>query len=285
MQKREYGNTGEQLSIIGFGGIVVSQTEPAEAARLVGEAVDRGVNYFDVAPTYGNAQERLGPALEPYRQGAFLACKTTQRTAAASRRELEESLRLLRTDRVDLYQMHAVNTAEDLEAVLGPGGALETFLRAREEGKTRYLGFSSHSVETALALMDRFDFDSVLFPVSWINYIGSGFGPQVIDKAARKGMGRLALKAMARGKLPDGAEKKWKKCWYAPIDDPHLASLAVRFALSQPITAALPPGEAALFRMAMDIGDGFTPITDGEIEELQHLARNHTPLFELASAA
>ncbi|MFC1525776.1 aldo/keto reductase [Candidatus Latescibacterota bacterium] len=284
MQKREYGNTGETLSIIGFGGIIVSQTETDEAARLVGEAYDRGINYYDVAPTYGNAQEMLGPALEPYRQDVFLACKTTERTAAGSRRELEESLRLLRTDHIDLYQMHSLNTPEDLATAMGPGGALETFVKARDEGKTRYLGFSSHSAEVAMELMDEFGFDSVLFPVCWVNYFGSGFGPQVIEKAEKKGLARLALKAMAHGKMPEGAERKWKKCWYQPIEDPDLADLALRFALSQPITAAVTPGEGHFLHTAIDIGERFTPITDAEIEELKRQAESSTPIFELAAA-
>ena len=92
MEKRAYGDTGEHLSILGLGGIVVSQTTPAEASRLVAEAVDRGVNYFDVAPTYGDAEERLGPALAPYRKDAFLACKTTQRTREGVEKELASSL-------------------------------------------------------------------------------------------------------------------------------------------------------------------------------------------------
>jgi predicted aldo/keto reductase-like oxidoreductase len=225
----------------------------------------------------------LGPALEPYRKDVFLACKTTERTAEGSRRELEESLQLLRTDHVDLYQVHSLNTPEDLETVTGPGGALETFVAAREEGKTRYLGFSSHSAEVAMQLMDRFDFDSILFPVCWVNYFGSGFGPQVIEKAEKKGMARLALKAMAQGKLPDDAEKKWKKCWYQPCEDAHLADLALRFALSQPITAAVTPGEGHFLHVAIDIAEKFTPIAEAEIEELKALAKENTPIFELAA--
>lgn len=283
MQTREYGSTGERLSIIGFGGIIVSGVEASEASRYVGEAYDRGVNYYDVAPTYGNAQEMLGAALAPYRKNAFLACKTTQRTAEGSRKELEESLRLLRTDRVDLYQMHSLNTEEDLATAMGPGGALETFTQAREEGKTRYLGFSSHSAEVALKLMDQFDFDSVLFPVCWVNYFRSGFGPQVIEKAESKGMGRLALKALAQGKVPEGERKKWTKCWYQPIEEPVLADLALRFALSQPITAAVTPGEGHFLSMALDIADRFTPITEAEMAELERQAATRTPLFEMAA--
>lgn len=283
MEKRAYGDTGEHLSIIGFGGIVVSQTEPAEAGRLVAEAVDRGVNYFDVAPTYGNAEERLGPALEPYREEVFLACKTTQRTAQGAEEELHNSLQMLRTDHFDLYQMHAVNTPEDFAQVTGPGGALETFTAAREKGLVRHLGFSSHSVETALRLLEYCRFDSILFPINWTEYFQAGFGPQVVARAAEKRTARLALKALAYGKFPEDQEKVYKKCWYEPIADSELASLALRFSLSQPITAALPPGETELFRMALEIAENFTPITEEETEELRSRSAQATPFFELAA--
>src|SRR6266545_2218329 len=102
MERRELGRTGEALSIVGFGGIVVMDVEPPEASRLVAEAIDRGVNYFDVAPSYGNAEERLGPALEPYRDQVFLACKTGKRTKTAAAAELRESLGRMRTDHFDL---------------------------------------------------------------------------------------------------------------------------------------------------------------------------------------
>ena len=153
--RRKLGKTGEQLSIIGFGGIVVMDDSPGGSANIVAEAHDRGINYFDVAPSYGNAQERLGPALAPYRNKSFLACKTEGRMKDDSRRQLEESLRLLKTDHVDLYQFHALTKMTDLDKVLGPGGAMETMEAAKKEGKIRFIGFSVHSAETALAAMDR----------------------------------------------------------------------------------------------------------------------------------
>ena len=283
MEKREYANTGERLSIVGFGGILVSGVDADEARGLVAEAVDRGVDYFDVAPTYGNAQEMLGPALEPYRKGVFLACKTTERTAAGARRELEESLRLLRTDHVDLYQLHAVNTDEDFEQVMGPGGALELFREARERGMTRYLGFSSHSSETALRLIEAVDFDSVLFPVNWSTWFAADFGPAVVTAAEARGTARLALKSLARGKMAAGAERRWAKCWYEPLEDRELADLALRFTLSQPVTAAIPPGEPALFRMALEIAESFTPVTEEEAARLRREAAGSRPIFELAA--
>lgn len=143
--KRTLGRTGEKLSIVGFGGIVVMNEENGPASNIVAEAVDRGVNYFDVAPSYGNAQERLGSALAPYRKNCFLACKTEGRMKDDSRKQLEESLRLLKTDHVDLYQFHALTKMTDLDKVLGPGGAMETMEAAKKEGKIRYIGFSVHS--------------------------------------------------------------------------------------------------------------------------------------------
>lgn len=250
MEKRTLGKTGEQLSVLGFGGIVVMDTTPGEAARYVSEAVDRGINYFDVAPAYGNAEERLGPALKPYRDRAFLACKTGRRTADEARNELESSLRKMKTDRFDLYQFHAVTTPEDVRQILAPGGALEAVQRARDEGLVRYIGFSAHSEEAALHLLDAFDFDSVLFPVNFACWNDGDFGPKLCAKAVEKGTGILALKAMAKRPLKKDEAKKWTKSWYVPIDTIEEAVPALAFTLSKPVTAALPPGHIELFRLA-----------------------------------
>jgi aryl-alcohol dehydrogenase-like predicted oxidoreductase len=252
MEQRPYGRTGERLSVVGFGGIVVMNETPRDAARYVAEAVDRGVNYFDVAPSYGDAEEKLGPALEPYRGKVFLACKTQMRTAREARQELERSLALLRTDRLDLYQHHSVATREEVERILGPGGAMEAFVKAREQGLVRHLGFSAHTEEAALALMDGFDFQSVLFPFNWACWLKAGFGRNVLDRAREKGMARLALKTLAKRKWRDGEDKQWPKCWYKPVDTFEEAERAVRFTLSMPVTAGVSPGHVELFRWMCD---------------------------------
>lgn len=285
MQKRAYGTEGIELSIVGFGGIVVSGTDAAQASSLVSQAIERGINYFDVAPSYGDAEERLGPALEPFRSEVFLACKTTERSRQGAADELRASLRQMRTDRFDLYQLHAMTTREDLETATGKDGALEAIVAAKEEGLVRHIGFSAHSAEVALELLDRFPFDSVLFPVNWNQYLNAGFGPQVVEKAAEKGASCLALKGMAFGKLAADQKRPYPKCWYEPIDDPELAELALRFTLSQPITAALPPGDARLYKMALDIAENFTPIDEGGMDELKRRAVGARPFFELGSAA
>lgn len=285
MERRPLGKTGENLSVVGFGGIVVTGVDQTEANRYVAEAIDRGINYFDVAPSYGDAEERLGPALKPYRSQVFLACKTGKRTKKEADEELRNSLKRLRTDHFDLYQFHALSTKEEMEQVFGPGGALEAFLEAKDQGLIRYIGFSSHSVETALALLDRFPFDSILFPINYVLYYKAGFGPQVVEKAVQKGVGRLALKAMAKTHWAEGEERNYPKCWYHPITDPQEARMALRFTLSQPITAAIPPGDIRLFRLAMEVAENFTPITQEEVQELKAMAQNLKPIFEQASSA
>lgn len=283
LQKRILGRTGRELSIIGLGGIVVSGIEQSEANSIVAEAIDRGVNYFDVAPSYGNAEERLGPALLGKRDRIFLACKTAKRKRDEAWAELRNSLKNLRTDHFDLYQLHGMASEDDFKQVTGPGGAIEALVEAREKGLVRYLGFSAHSVEIALKLMEAFQFDSVLFPINWVNYFNANFGPQVVERARSLGMGCLAIKGMAKTLVPSGGARKYAKCWYEPIDDPELAELALRFTLSQPITAAVPPGEPKLFRMALDIGERFTELSPDEIAELRRRAEGLAPIFRLSA--
>jgi aryl-alcohol dehydrogenase-like predicted oxidoreductase len=278
--KRPLGRTGEKLSIIALGGIVVSREDQGTADRLVRLAIDNGVNYFDVAPSYGDAQDRLGPALKPFRKDVFLACKTLMRDQAGAEKELDESLRKLETDHVDLYQMHALTRTAEVEQALGPGGAVETFLKAKKEGKLRFIGFSAHSTEAALLAMDKFDFDTILFPINFACCLAADFGPRVIARATEKKMGILALKALARQKLPEASQRQQHpKCWYQPITDPTEQDLAFRFTLSQPITAAVPPGDEGIYPRAIELAHSFTPLRPEEEVRLRELAAGLNPIF------
>jgi len=270
-----------KLSVIGFGAIVVCGTEQDHANRIVAESIERGVNYFDVAPSYfdGEAEIKLGNALRGKRKGIFLACKTTKRDAAGARQELEQSLQRLHTDHFDLYQFHAVSKMDDVEQILAPGGAAETFLAARREGKVRYIGLSAHSAEAGMALMDRLPMDSILFPVNFVLYSQGNFGPQILAHAKKKGMARLALKSMAYTGWPQGAARGYKKCWYKPVDEPELARKAVRFTLSEDITALVPPGEEKLYRMALDYAASFETLSSDERAALLASAKGVEPLF------
>jgi aryl-alcohol dehydrogenase-like predicted oxidoreductase len=252
---------------------------------LVKLAINSGINYFDVAPTYGDAEIKLGPALEPYRKGVFLACKTTERGRDGSRKELEQSLKNLRTDHVDLYQFHAVTTHDDVEKIFATGGALETYLEARKEGKIRYIGFSAHSVEAAMAMMDRFDFDTILFPVNYVTWNAGNFGSQVLEKAHQKKMGILALKSMAKGPWPKGFEnKEYPKCWYEPLTTQEDIKMSLGFTLSHPVTAALTPGDQRLFRKALSVSGNIKPLKDDEIQKIKEKGLAGVPLFKFPRA-
>ena len=282
--RRALGRTGEELSIIGFGGIVVMNEETGAAANIVAEAVDRGISYFDVAPSYGNAQERLGPALAPYRNKCFLACKTGGRSKEESRAELEESLRQLKTDHLDLYQFHALTRMTDLDKVLGPGGAMETMEAAKKEGKIRFIGFSVHSAETALAAMESYNFDTILFPLNWVLFTRAGFGPQILERARQKKMGILALKGMAKTVWAEGQKNHPQpKCWYQPAAFPGEASLGLRWTLGHPVTAAIPPGDERYFRLAMDVAQNFKPLDAAEESALLSGGAGVEPIFHLGN--
>ena len=284
--KRRLGKTGADLSIIALGGMLVMDTEQSFANNIVAEAFDRGINYFDVAPQYGDAQQRLGPALEPFRKRSFLACKTLMRDKEGAAKELEDSLRKLRTDHVDLYQFHAVTTQEDVADNLWPHGAMETFQVARKAGKIRFIGFSAHSVENALGMLRHYDFDTILFPINFVLFSQADFGPQVLAKAHQKGMGILALKGMAKTTWPDVQRKDHPnpKCWYQPAALPDEAALALRWTLSQSITAAVPPGDENYFRLAMDVAQKFEAVKPEEEKALLARARGVEPIFHLAKA-
>jgi aryl-alcohol dehydrogenase-like predicted oxidoreductase len=278
--KRQYRDE-IQLSIIGLGGMLLVNMEQSAVNKIVAEALQQGVNYFDVAPFYGDgeAEQKMGVALESQRDRIFLACKTMERSAKGAQAELEQSLLHLRTDHFDLYQFHSLSDVDEVEEIFSPGGAMETFLWARKQGKIRYIGFSAHTVEAALAMLDRFQFDSILFPVNFICYARGNFGPQVMAKAKEMGVTRLAIKAMAHGPWRRGEKRQYPNCWYRPVDDKNLAKQALRFTLSEGVTSAMPPGDERLFRMALELAHDLPPLSATEREKLLASTRGLRPLM------
>lgn len=284
--QRPLGRTGRSLSILGFGGIMLWGARQDHADRLVADAVARGVNYFDIAPTYGDAEVQLGPALEPFRDKVFLACKTTQRQADRARAEFEASLVRLRTDHFDLYQLHALtDVAKDVDAAFAPGGVMEFLLEAQRQGRVRHIGFSAHSVGAAVAALERYPFDSILVPVNFGTH-HAGFGPQILDAARARGAAVLAIKSLAHRKWAkdDPRKAQFPYCWYEPLTDARLAGLAMRFTLQQPgVVAMLPPGAEPLFRLTLDLlaemGDPLTPLSAAEQAQLDAVAAAVEPIF------
>ena len=279
LPKRVLGKTGEKLSIVGFGGIMLNENPQAFADELVAKAYELGVNYYDVAPKYGDAEDKLGPALKPYRKNCFLACKTKERSAKGAKEDLENSLDKLQTDHFDLYQLHELSSVKEVEMAFGPGGAMETVVKAKQEGKIRFIGFSAHSVDAALMAMDYYNFDSILFPINFACWNAGNFGPQVFAAAEKRGMGILALKSMALKRINEGEELLFKNVWYRPIVDEEIMELALKYTLSKNVTAAIPPGQYTLFLKALEFIGDFNPITQMETSQLLGLAKETRPVF------
>lgn len=282
--RRTLGNTGEELSIVGFGGIALRNNGRDFADKLVPAAYNAGINYFDVAPGYGDAQALLGPPLEPFRKDVFLACKTQMRDRAGSEKELHESLRLLKTDHFDLYQFHAMSSMEDVDRVFGTDGAIETFTRARKDGKVKYIGFSAHNEEVALKMMELFDFDSILYPINCVCWHNGDFGPLVFKTARKKGVAVLALKAVAKTRVPF-EERPYPNMWYQPFEDDREIARALKFTLSKDITATVHAGDSLFMKKTLDFVRANKTIDAPDEVALNQMIDGITPIFTHPVAA
>ncbi|MHC4399938.1 MAG: aldo/keto reductase [Planctomycetota bacterium] len=282
MPQRVLGRTGRKVSVVGFPGLCLVHYDQEECTRGIHQAVERGVNYFDVAPAYGNgdAEKKMGIGLQGIKRSSyFLACKTRMRDKQGARKELEQSLERLKTDHFDLYQMHCLKQPDEVKQALGPGGAMETFLEAKKEGKVKAFGFSAHTTKAALMAMRHFRFDTVMFPINFVEYFTLGFGKPVLELAAEQGAAVCAIKPMCRGAWPEGMERT-RRWWYRPVEDDREINLAVRFTLSQPpVVVGFPPGFLDLAQKAFEVGRSFQPISEAETDELRKLAKTCHSIF------
>lgn len=284
LERRKLGRTDLTVSVLGFGGMTVASETPENAANYIAEVIDRGVNYFDVAPYYGKAQKRFGPVLKSYRNRIVLSCKTLGRTADACKKEMRVSFRDLKTDYFDLYQLHALNKVEEVETVFGPGGAMEVIQEAKKAGKIRYLGITVHSEAAALAALDRYDFDTIMMPLSVATWHQEKFGPAMHAKACARSMGILGIKTSAHQKWASPeirAQSKWKELWYQPFVNSAEVALCLRHACNLPVHSILPPGNWELVKMALDIvqSQAMTPLSETELASLKKMALTQVPMF------
>lgn len=280
LPRRVLGRTQQAVSIIGFPGLALNRLNQDESNAAVRKAFDLGCNYFDVAPAYGEAEVRLGPALVGLRDKVFLSCKTKMRDAKGAREELERSLERLKTDHFDLYQLHHIRTPAEVKQALGPGGALEVLLKAKEEGKVKWLGFSAHTTKGALELMKGFHFDTVMFPINFVEYFTIDFGKPILDLAKEQGAVAIAIKPTSAGAWQPGAEQK-RKWWYPSMETPEDLNLALRFTLSlEPVITGIPPSFVDLFEKSVAAVKNYQPATQAEVAQLQERAAKSLSLFK-----
>jgi aryl-alcohol dehydrogenase-like predicted oxidoreductase len=204
LPRRPLGRTGHEGTLFSLGGEGVLRTHgrTAEAVQVIHRALDQGANYCDTAPAYAGSLDYYGAALGERRRSIFLASKTHDRTRDGSLRLLDDSLRRLRTDHLDLWQLHDLRTMQDLQAIFARGGALEALLQARAEGRVRFLGITGHHDPAILMeAMRRFDFDTVLVALNAADVHRLSFIATVLPEATRRGMGVIAMKVLSQGAL------------------------------------------------------------------------------------
>jgi len=257
VQQRRLGRIGHQSSVIIYGAAALGGVTQDVADRSIEQALTAGINHFDVAASYGDAELRLGPWMPEIRNRIFLATKTGERDAESAYRQINASLERLQTDRVDLIQLHSVGDIEDLDRATGPGGALESAIRARDEGLASAIGITGHThgaPATHLEALRRFPFDTVMTPLNWVlaqdrDYLRDY--EALVAEVRRQDAGLMIIKTVSRRNWP--AEDKAYSTWYEPFDDQERITAAVAWVLSHPeATGLASPGDVHLLGMVLE---------------------------------
>ena len=215
IERRPFGRTGHMSSVTLFGAAALSRVTQAEADRTLDLLLEYGVNHIDTAASYGDAELRIGPWMARHRKDFFLATKTGDRTYADARASIHRSLERLRVDAVDLIQLHALVHPDEWDTAMGPGGALEACIEAREQGLVRYIGVTGHGLTIAAMhrrSLERFDFASVLFPVNFILLDNPAYRADVEELlaiCAEREVAVQTIKSIARGRWTDGSTARF----------------------------------------------------------------------------
>jgi aryl-alcohol dehydrogenase-like predicted oxidoreductase len=282
LPRRVLGRTGVKVSVVAFPGLALTKCDQEKGTTALHSAFEGGVNYFDVAPNYGNgdAEVKMGIGLQGLdRSKYFLACKTHKRDLAGAQMELDRSLQRLKTDHFDLYQLHHLVTPAEVKQALGPGGAMEAILKARDQGKLKYIGFSAHTTKGALEAMRSFKFDTVMFPINFVEYYTRNFGKEVMRLANEQGAGLISIKPISWGTWPKDGQKN-REWWYRSVEEPKQIHLALRFALSQTgVVAAIPTSFIDLFEKTVEAAKTFRPLDQEAVAQLQEMAANRESIF------
>lgn len=265
---RPLGQTGQSVTLFGLGGEGVLRTHgrTAEAVQVIQRALDQGVNYFDSAPAYDQCLDYYGAALGDRRPGIFFASKTHDRTRDGSLRLLDETLRRLRTDYLDLWQLHDLRTRDQLDVIFGKNGALAALLQAREDKRVRYLGLTGHhDPAILLEAMSRFRFDTLLVALNAADIHASSFIQQVLPEARRQGIGVIGMKVCAQGRLLTALSM----------------TEAVEYVLSLPgvstaIIGCQTPAEVDINAM---IARRFVPLTEEQTKALERRTQSRAAAF------
>jgi aryl-alcohol dehydrogenase-like predicted oxidoreductase len=270
LPRRPLGRTGREVTLFGLGGEGVLRTHglAAQAVRVIERALDQGVNYFDTAPAYASSRDYYGAALGERRREIFLASKTHDRTRDGSLRLLDDSLRRLRTDYLDLWQLHDLRTPEDLDEIFSPGGALEALREAHGAGIVRHLGITGHhDPAILLEAMRRHAFDTVLVALNAADVHHLSFIQTVLPEAVRQGMGVIGMKVCAAGRLVGDGRLKMDEAMGYVLSLPGVSNVIIGCQ-----TPAEVDENARIARL-------FMPLSEPEMRNLEARTHRYAPAF------
>ncbi|HSB00014.1 MAG TPA: aldo/keto reductase, partial [Anaerolineales bacterium] len=283
METRRFGRTGHMSTIAIFGAAAFWQISQEAADRVMESVIAAGINHIDVAPSYGQAEIRVGPWMPRERGRFFLGCKTMERTKEGAWQEMQASLKRLQTETFDLYQCHAVTTMQELDKITMEGGALEAFVEARREGLIKFIGITGHGVNAPqiyLEALRRFDFDSILFPLNFVQMANPEYrkyAEELIATCRAKDVGTMLIKTIT--KAPWGEREHTATTWYEPFDQSTDIQRAVNFALSYEVTGLCTAGDTRVLPLVIQACENFSPLSKAEMEEMIKSGRQFEPLF------
>jgi len=283
MEKRRFGRSGHMSTIAIFGAAAFWETSQRDADKTMELVIEAGINHIDVAPSYGQAELRLGPWMARERQRFFLGCKTMERAKEGAWKELQSSLLKLQTGAFNLYQLHAVNSIQELDEVTMKGGALEAALQAKDEGLTQHIGITGHGINAPaiyLEALKRYDFDSVLFPLNFVLMADTEYrknAENLLSECARKDVGVMAIKSIAKGLW--GEREHTATTWYEPFDKKSEIQKAVNFVLSHKVTGICTVGDTHVLPIVLQACKKFALLTEVEREEIIATGKNYPSLF------
>ena len=283
METRQFGRTGHMSTIAIFGAAAFWEISQEDADKTMEQVIEAGINHIDVAPGYRQAEMRIGPWMPRERGRFFLGCKTMERTREGAWKEMHESLKRLQTETFDLYQCHAITSMEELDAVTMQGGALEAFEAARREGLTRFLGITGHGAHTPqifLEALRRFDFDSVLFPLNFVQMANPEYrthAEELIAVCKARDVGTMVIKSITKG--PWGERQHTATTWYEPFEDMDKIQQGVNFALSHEVTGICTAADTRILPLVLQACENFSRLSKDQMEEMIKSGEQYEPLF------
>jgi aryl-alcohol dehydrogenase-like predicted oxidoreductase len=260
IDKAPFGRTGHRSTRTIFGAAALARMRQERADEVLETLLEFGVNHIDAAAAYGDAELRIAPWMRQHRDAFFLATKTRERSYAGARESLHRSRERLGVDRIDLIQLHNLVDPQEWETALGPGGALEAVLEARDAGLVEFIGVTGHGTRAAemhLRSLDRFGFDSVLLPCNFALMSAQEYArdfENLLKVCEERGVAVQTIKSIARRRWTQETERRFS--WYEPLREPEALRRSVRWVLGRPGLFLNTSSDATLLRQILEAAQG-----------------------------